>query len=172
MAKTKAKKIELVENYAKTISQAANLVVLDQSWLGVNTVNELRRSLKKIGGKIVFAKKKLFLKWVEDTDLEKIQLSDLPWSLMLVVANDPEQSFAPLKSINKAIKDYKKEQLPYKLSFLWGWMDKKWNDGNQILELANLPTKEELISKLLYLMKHPVGAFARVVNEIAKTKEA
>lgn len=172
MAKSKAKKIELITEYSGLLSNATNVVVMDQSWLGVNTVNWLRRSLKKVWGKILFAKKKLFLKWVEDTNLEKIQLSDLPWSLMLIIANDPDQAFAPLKQINTSIKEYKKEQLPYKLSFLWWWMDSKWNDGTQITELANLPTKEELISKLLYLMKHPIGSFARVVNEVAKTKEA
>lgn len=172
MAKTKAKKIELVADYADVLSKAVNLVVMDQSWLGVNAVNTLRRSLKKVWGKILFAKKKLFLKGVEWTSLEQIQLSDLPGSLMLVVAGDEEQAFAPLKQVNQSIKQYKKDQLPYKLSFLWGWMDSKWNNGEQITELANLPTREELISKLLFLMKHPVWSFARVVNEIAKTKEA
>lgn len=172
MAKSKAKKIELVAEYADMLSKATNVVVMDQSWLGVNVVNQLRRSLKKVGGSILFAKKKLFLKGAEDTKLEKIQLSDLPWSLMLIIANDWDQAFAPLKQINQSIKEYKKEQLPYKLSFLWWWMDDKWNDSNQITELANLPTREELIAKLLYLMKYPIGSFARVVNEVAKTKES
>ena len=170
MAKSKAKKIELVAEYADVLSRATNVVVMDQSWLGVNVVNKLRRSLRQVGGSILFAKKKLLLKGAEETSLEKIQLSDLPWSLMLVIANDWDQAFAPLKQVNQSIKDYKKEQLPYKLSFLWWWMDSKWNDGSQITELANLPTKEELIAKLLYLMKYPIESFARVVNETAKTK--
>ena len=37
-------------------------------------------------------------------------------------------------------------------------------------EMANLPTKEELISKLLRLMKYPVQATANVLDQIAKQK--
>jgi ribosomal protein L10 len=49
-------------------------------------------------------------------------------------------------------------------------MEKNWKEGSYVTEIASLPSKEELISKLLFLLKYPVGSFARVINEVAKSK--
>ena len=38
-------------------------------------------------------------------------------------------------------------------------------------ELANVPAKEELLSKLAYLFNYPLQSFACVVNEVAKKQE-
>jgi len=38
-------------------------------------------------------------------------------------------------------------------------------------ELANVPTKEELLSKLCYLFNYPLQSFACVVSEVAKKND-
>jgi ribosomal protein L10 len=50
-------------------------------------------------------------------------------------------------------------------------MDKKWLDQATMTEVANLPSKEELIGKMLFLLKYPAQSFASVVDQIAKKGE-
>jgi ribosomal protein L10 len=49
-------------------------------------------------------------------------------------------------------------------------MEKNWKEGSYIREIATLPSKEQLIGKLLFLLKYPVSSFARVINEVSKKK--
>jgi ribosomal protein L10 len=51
-------------------------------------------------------------------------------------------------------------------------MTKKWNNGEYVTELANIPSREELLSKLAYLFNYPIQSFACVVDQIAKKQEA
>jgi hypothetical protein len=79
-----------------------------------------------------------------------------------------ENEFGPLKVINKYLKEFKKENKGSEFSFVGGWFEKKWQDGEYVNELANVPTKEELLSKLCYLFNYPLQSFACVLSEIAK----
>jgi ribosomal protein L10 len=83
-----------------------------------------------------------------------------------------ENEFGPLKVINKYLKEFKKENKWSEFSFIGWWFEKKWQNGEYVNELANVPTKEELISKLCYLFNYPLQWLAVVVNEIAKKQEA
>ena len=81
-------------------------------------------------------------------------------------AHDDE--FGPLKVINKYLKEFKKDNKKSEFSFLGGWFEKKWQGGEYVNELANVPSKEELISKLCYLFNYPLQSFAVALSEIAK----
>jgi len=66
------------------------------------------------------------------------------------------------------LKAFKKDKKGSEFSFIGGWFEKKWQDGNYVDELANVPTKEELLSKLCYLFNYPLQSFACVISEVAK----
>jgi len=50
-------------------------------------------------------------------------------------------------------------------------MEKKWLDSATMTEVANLPSKEELIGKMMFLFKYPVQSFTSVLDQIAKKGE-
>ncbi len=168
MAISRKKKEELVWTYGDVVWTAVNAMIISQVGLPVNEVNNLRKQLKKAGGQLMIVKKRLLLKSLEKGHVEKIEHSQLPGSLMLLISKDDKSPFAPLKVVNDYVKMVKKENLPYQVRYVGGWIDKIWKEDTYVSELANLPSKEELISKLLYLMKYPVTSFARVINEVAK----
>jgi ribosomal protein L10 len=66
------------------------------------------------------------------------------------------------------LKEFKKDNKGSEFSFIGGWFEKKWQGGEYVSELANVPTKEELLSKLCYLFNYPLQSFACVLSEIAK----
>ena len=45
-------------------------------------------------------------------------------------------------------------------------------DAAQVAELASIPSREELLSKLLYVMKAPLSGFARGLAALAEKKQA
>lgn len=171
MAITRKKKEQLVSLYGDVLENSVNAVVIAQVGLPVNEVNNLRKSLKKTWWQLMIVKKRILLKSLENAKgVEKVEHSQLPGSLMLLMCKDAASPLAPLKVIADYTKKVKKEGLPYKIEYVWWWMEKSWKEGSYVTEIAGLPSKEELISKLLFLLKYPVGSFARVINEVAKSK--
>ena len=170
MAISRAKKQELVKQYDSLLSDAANVVIIKQSGIPVNEQNKLRMEVKRAGGSYQVTKKRLLIKTIAETNYDNVELSQLDGSIALLYSNSVENKFWALKAVNKIMKVYKKENPAYVLEFVWWWFDQKWSDASMTSEMANLPTKEELISKLLRLMKYPVQATANVLDQIAKQK--
>lgn len=125
---------------------------------------------KKAGGVYQVTKKRLLLRTIAETNYDNVEISDLNGSIALLYSNSDTNKFWPLKAVNKIIKAYAKENPNYTLEFVWWRFDKKRWNAQLTSEMANLPSKEELIGKLLRLMKYPLQSFASVLDQVAKNK--
>lgn len=170
MAITRQKKEELIKDYIKDLKDSDNLVIVQQSWIVVNDSNKIRRSVMDIWWKFNVLRKRLFLKAIKEAWYEEIKLENLNWSVIALYANWDQ--YGPLKVVNKFLKEYKKDAKKSSFSFLWWWFEKKWYNGEYVDELANMPSKEELISKLAYIFNYPLQWFAGVLDQISKKQEA
>lgn len=166
MTITKEKKHQLLAKYKEDLSGATSAVIVQQSGIAVTVANKIRMELKTSDGEMNIIKKRIFLRALKDAGLEEIRVETLEWSVFALYAHENE--FGPLKVINKYLKAFKKENKGSELSFLGGWFEKKWQGGDYVNELANVPTKEELLSKLCYLFNYPLQSFACVLSEVAK----
>ena len=111
------------------------------------------------------------VKALEQAGYEAVALDQLEGSIVVLYANGDE--YAPLKVVNKYAKQFASDKTSKTaFKFLGAWYDKKWNNGEYVTELANIPSREELLSKLAYLFNYPVQSFACVVDQIAKKQEA
>ena len=111
------------------------------------------------------------VKALEQAGYETVALDELEGSIVVLYANGDE--YAPLKVVNKYAKQFASDKTSKTaFKFLGAWYDKKWNNGEYVTELANIPSREELLSKLAYLLNYPVQSFACVVDQIAKKQEA
>lgn len=171
MAISKEKKVELLQEYSDAIAATNGVVVVQQSWVSVNDMTGIRKNLLATGAKFIVVRKRLFLRAVKEAGLQDVGIGDLEWAI--VVLFNGEDDMSPLKVINAAAKILKKDKT-WSLKFLWAWYDKDWKDGEYISELANIPAREELLSKLVYLLNYPVQSFAATLNAIVekiKTEE-
>ena len=75
--------------------------------------------------------------------------------------NDP---VAPAKVAAKCVEDFKKMELKA------GVVDGEYYDKAMVEKLATIPSKEELIAKMLGSMMAPLSGMARVLNAIAESK--
>lgn len=169
MAITKEKKHELVKQYVQDLQEAKNLVVFKQSGLAVSTDTEVRREVREGEWKYNVVRKRLFLRALKEAWYPEVTLDQLPWSAVAVYAKWDE--YAPLKVINKYKKEFDKDKdLDTSFEFLGGWFDKEWKDASYVTELANIPSREELLSKLVWLFNYPVQSLTSVLDQIAKKK--
>lgn len=166
MAITRQKKEELIKDYIKDIQNCDNLVIVQQSWVNVPDATKIRKSMFWMWWKFNVIRKRLFLRALKEAWYEEIKLEDLDWSVVALYATWDQ--YWPLKVVNKFLKEYKKDKKQSSFSFLWWWFDKKWYNGEYIDDLANMPTKEELISKLAYIFNYPLQWFAGVLDQISK----
>lgn len=171
MTISKAKKTELVAQYVQDLQAANNVVVLQQSGLPVTLSTEIRKWIIWAEGKYHVVRKNLFLLALKESGFDVVEEGDLEGSIVVLYANGDE--YAPIKLINNYAKKlmWDKEQKA-SIKFLWGWYEKKWHDSAYVTELANIPSKDELISKLAYLFNYPLQSFAGVLDQIAKKLEA
>lgn len=168
MAISKDQKKELMKQYIQDLSEANNVVVLKQEKVSVNNANKLRKDISSANGRYNVIRKRLFIKALKEAGCEDVELEKLEGSVVVLYDHDSWEQFNPLKAVNKNIKLFKKEDKWTSLTFLWGWFGKKRQSAEYVGELANLPSKEELISKFLYLLKYPLQSFACVIDQVAK----
>ncbi len=81
------------------------------------------------------------------------------------VAFSYEDPTAAARSIYDIVKKYNELELKA------GVVEGVHYDKDGILEIAQIPSKEELLSKLLGSMQSPIASFARVIKEVAAKAE-
>ena len=170
--KTREQKAEAISVFSEGLGKATNAFVLDFKGITVPQVTELRKAVRETGSEYVVIKNTLALIAVKDSPLTKLTNT---FSGMTAVAYNTTDPVALAKVLTKFAKDVPAVQ--FKGAMLAGQVVA----ANQIQNIANLPSREELISKLLYLMQHPIRGlatvlqgtirnFAVVLDQIAKQK--
>lgn len=169
MAITKEKKQNLIKEYVQDLQEAKNLIIIKQSWLPVSKDAEVRKNVRDESGKFNVIRKRLFLRALKESGYPEIDLDLIPGSAVAVYSKWDE--YAPLKIINKHIKDFQKaKDSTASFEFLWWYFDKEWKDWPYVNELANMPSRDELLSKLVWLFNYPVQSLTSVLDQISKKK--
>lgn len=166
MAITKDKKKTLLKEYVADLKSAGTTYVINQNAIPVEVATQIRKEIKTSDAKINVVRKRLFLKAVEEAGFEGVDLSNLEGAVLAIFAKS--EDFTPLKVISNYNKGFKAKNAASSFGFLGGREGAKWQDATYVTELANIPSKEELISKFLYLLKYPIQSFACTLNELAK----
>ncbi len=167
MAITKQQKQQLIDTYIQDLKDAKTTVIVKQSGIAVSTATRVRKEVSTKAGKLNVVRKRLFLRALKEAGLEEVGLEKLDGSIFAL--HSQEDEFGPLKVVNKFLKEFAQDsKKTAEFTFLGGWFEKKWQSGEYVNELANVPSKEELYSKLCYLFNYPLQSFACVLSEIAK----
>lgn len=170
--KNREQKAEAISQFSEGIGQATNAFVLDFKGITVPQVTELRRQVRETGSEYVVIKNTLALIAVKDSPLQKLTGT---FTGMTAVAFNTTDAVALAKVLTKFAKDVPTVQ--FKGAMLGGQIVA----ATEIQSIANLPSREELVAKLLFLMQHPIRGlatvlqgtlrnFAVVVDQIAKQK--
>lgn len=135
-------------------------MVVSFTKLTVNKDQEFRNSLREAGAKYQVVKNTLARIAVKGTDFEQATESFKGVTAIAWTENDPV-------ILSKAISKFMKDNADI-YTFKTGVVDGKLVDLKQLTTIANLPSKEELISKLLYVINAQAQRIVTVINAVPR----
>ncbi|MCE5172617.1 50S ribosomal protein L10 [Paenibacillus profundus] len=152
-----------VQVIAEKLRGSATTVVADYRGLNVSQVTELRKQLREAGIEFQVLKNTLVRRATAAAELSEL---DEVLSGPTAIAFSREDAVAPAKILNDFAK--KNEALEIK----GGVVEGRVVDVAQIKALAELPSREGLLSMLLSVLQAPMRNFALAVKAVAEKNEA
>src|SRR3989344_3081434 len=166
----KSKKIEMIKDLEETIKKSESLVFVNFHGLKVGDETILRRDLRNQGVGYKVSRKTLLARALKGK--AEGEIPELAGEV--AIAYFPAEALAKAGSKDGTIapREVYNFQKTHKgiLSILGGIFQGKFVDGTYMTELAMIPSREVLLSKLAFLLKSPIQRLALAVNEVAKTK--
>src|SRR6478752_5660579 len=159
MAVTRAKKVEQVEKLGKDLQNVSTVIVTTYSKLTVSQDYELRKLLRSSGAKYAVVKNTLAERAAKGTKVEGA-LKDLAGVTSIAyTAGDPV-------ALAKALSKYAKDNPEF--TFKAGVVEGRVVTIKEIEALASMPSKEEIYSKLLFLINAPAQRLVTVMNAVGR----
>src|SRR6201991_2484199 len=155
MALSKSKKNEKVKQLASELETSTSAIIGTFTGLTAAKDFELRKTIRAAGGRYHVVKNKLAAKSAQGTKVEKALQGLKGVSSVAYTSGDPV-------ALAKALSNWVKDNAEF--TFKLGIVDGKVIDVQEIQSLATLPGKEELFSKLLFLINAPAMRLATVIN--------
>ncbi|MFZ2492183.1 MAG: 50S ribosomal protein L10 [Thermoanaerobaculia bacterium] len=148
-------KTQAISELSEGIGKATNAFLISFKGITVPQVTELRKQVRDSGSKYLVVKNTLALIAVNDTPLKALSSH---FSGETAVVYNATDGVALAKILTKFAKDVPTVQ--FKGVMLGGQI----LPASEINAIANLPSRDELIAKVLYLMQHPIRGLAVVLN--------
>jgi large subunit ribosomal protein L10 len=159
MAVTKAKKIEQVERLEKDFKKVSSMIVGTYNKLTVAQDYELRKTLRSSGAKYRVVKNTLAERASKGTKVEQVMKGLTGVTSIAYTEGDPV-------ALAKALSKYAKDNPEF--TFKAGVVEGRVISIKEIESLATMPSKEELYSKLLFLLNAPAQRLATAVNAVGR----
>jgi large subunit ribosomal protein L10 len=159
MAVTRAKKVAAVEKLGGELKSATSMIVATYSKLTVTQDFELRKALRPTGAKYRVVKNTLAERASKGTKVEDALKNLVGVTSIAYTEGDPV-------ALAKALAKYVKENPEF--SFKAGVVEGKVISVKEIESLATMPSKEELYSKLLFLLNAPAQRLVTTMNAVGR----
>ncbi|MCX6743456.1 MAG: 50S ribosomal protein L10 [Candidatus Parcubacteria bacterium] len=155
MPKTKDQKKQIIEDLTDKLKEFKSLVFVDYKGLTVKDASEIKKLCKTQNVDYVVVKKTLIKLALEKAGIKDIEVKQLSGNIALVIGFEDE--IAPAKIVGKFAKDHEA------LKMLGGIMESRFIDLNQVMALSKIPSKVELLAKLVGSINAPVSGFVNVL---------
>lgn len=161
-AQVREEKQLLVNEVTAKMRESSCTIVTDYRGLNVKQVTELRKSLREAGIEFQVIKNTLARRATAEASLTEL---DQYLTGPTAIAFSKNDVVGPAKILSEFAK--KNDKLNVKAGIVEG----KVVDSAQISALANLPSREGLLSMLLSVLQAPMRNFALAVKAVAEKQE-
>src|SRR5450631_1343577 len=159
MAVSRAKKVEEAEKLGVELKKVSSLIVTSFSKLTVAQDFELRKTVRGSGAKYQVVKNTLAERAGKGTKVEEALKNLTGVTSIAYTEGDP---VALAKALAKYVKDNPE------FSFKAGIVEGKVISVKEIESLATMPSKDELYSKLLFLLNAPAQRLVTTMNAVGR----
>lgn len=156
MSLNRQEKAVVIDEVSVEIAKAQSVIIAEYRGLDVASVTVLRKTARESGVYLRVLKNTLVRRAVAGSPFEGLS-GQLTGPLIYGISTDPVSAAKVLAGFAKS-----NEQLVIK----GGALPNNVLDQNGVKALATMPSREELLSKLLGTMQAPVTQFVRTLNEI------
>ena len=167
--KTKAQKKESIDALEQalpgsTITIFTTFACAGEAGLSVAQMQEMKRAIRQADGEYVVAKKTLVDKVLHDLKYDGVDVFGMDGSIGLVLGRG--DAYAVAKQL------YQFANANPALKLFVAWIDGHAVSHEQLMDIATLPTRDELLARLLGMLKYPLSSLAIVLNQVATQKTA
>lgn len=162
MAKVELKQ-PIVEEIKENIKDAKSVVLVDYRGLNVEQDTILRKTLREADVIYKVYKNTMVKLAIDGTEFDSLK-DDLEGPTAVVISKT--DATAPARLIANFAKENPE------LEIKTGVVEGVHYDTAGIKAISKIPSREELLSKFLGSIQSPIANFARVIKQIADTKEA
>ena len=159
MAVTRARKKEQVEKLSADLKNVSNAVVATYTKMTVSQDYELRKALRGAGAKYQVVKNTLAELAAKGTKIEEGLKNLTGVTSIAYTTGDP---VAMAKALTKYAKD------THEFTFKIGVVEGRVISIKEIEALASMPSKEEIYSKLMFLINAPAQRLVTVMNAVGR----
>lgn len=154
---SKQTKSKIIESLKQELVESKCIIVSNYQGLNNEQFLQLRKNLSKYNSKFKVIKNKLFELSLKNTHLEELK-NYIKNAVGIVVCKEEKNIIPTIKYLL----DYSQENSQLKI--LGGYLYDIMVDSNKIVEISKLPSKEELIAKLVGLLSMPIRRLYSVLN--------
>jgi large subunit ribosomal protein L10 len=158
--KTKARKQEDLNALSEQLSNSKSAMIVSFNKLTVNKDQEFRHQLREVGAKYQVVKNTIARLAVKGTPYEGA--SEHFKGVTAIAWTDTDAVI-----LSKAVSKFVKENADF-YTFKAGVVEGKVVDLKQVQAIASLPSKEELISQLLYVINAQAQRIVTVINAVPR----
>lgn len=163
MTKNMLNKVKKVTEIKEKFQDATAIILTNYQGINVEQETELRKKMRDLGLEYKVYKNRLI----------KIVVKELGYDFLiehLEGATSIAFSYKDIVSPAKILNEFSEKLNSFNLKA--GIIEGEYYDKDKLQKLANIPTKEVLISKLLSSIKSPIADFAYLISAIKDKKES
>jgi large subunit ribosomal protein L10 len=159
MALTKAKKAVKIEQLTHELEDSTSAIIGTFAKLTVSQDFELRKVVRSAGGRYRVVKNKLAARASKGTKIEQALQGLKGVSSVAYTSGDPV-------ALAKALSTWMQENAEF--TFKLGIIDGQVITVEEVKQLATMPSKEQIFSKLLFLINAPAQRLVTVMNAVGR----
>jgi len=156
----KSKKEKMIKELEGVIKESQSLVFVNFHGLKVSDETVLRRDLRNQGVNYKVSRKTLLARALKGK--AQGEIPELAGEVAIAYSKDQIASPREIYNFQKTHKGI--------LNILGGIFEGNFIDSAKMMEIATIPSREILLSKLAFLLNSPIQRLALAVNEVAKKK--
>ena len=160
MAVSKAEKQTELQELERTFRQSDTAVLVDYRGITVPQVTELRRQIKSVGARYLVVKNTLAEISAKGTAAEAL-IKELAGPTAVATTETNPVTLA------KALSTYAKANPNFK--FRAGMVEGRVISVGEINDLVNLPSKEELLAKIMFMLNSGASGIAGATNAVMRS---
>ncbi len=159
MPLSRQEKKQLVESYEQGLAKAPHVLLVDFKGITVTQDSELRRRIREAGGHYAVVKNRLVLQVIDGGALEGLKEQFQGPTAVAFCNEDPV-------ALAKAVTEFAKEVPAIEVK--GGLVEGHTVAAEEVLEIAQLPSREELLTKLVFVLQSPITSFVRTLAALPR----